>query len=403
MKRLLFFLPDDRFFLSHFLARARAAKAAGFDVVVLGREGEQAQAIRAQGMRFIGLPLRRDRLNPVREFFRVFLRVLKVYRQERPDVLHHIAIRPILHGSLAARLLGLRGVINAPVGMGYVFSSNQLKARFLRPIVRGLLRLLLHPPGAMVVFENPDDLQANADLGAVRADECVLIRGAGVDVHAFRPQPPASSVPVVTLAARMLRDKGVEEFAQAARLLRERGVVARFRLAGGLDSSNPTSIPEARLRAWQDEGVLEWLGHCTDMAAVWNASHIACLPSYREGLPKALLEALACGLPVVATDVPGCRETVEPQGNGLLVPARDSLALADALERLIASPELRERFGRRSREKAVSEFSDELVVAATLDLYAQAARHGAPAAHPGIDPLDDDEGSMNLSDVYGRK
>jgi glycosyltransferase involved in cell wall biosynthesis len=373
--KLLFFVPEDKFFVSHFLARGRAAQAAGYEVVVLGREGRQADAIRADGMRFIGLPLRRDRINPVREFFRVFLQVLKVYRQERPDVLHHIAIRPILHGSLAARLLRLRGVINAPVGMGYVFSSDQLKARFLRPIVRTLLRVLLHPPGAMVVFENPDDLRANADLGTVRMDECVLIRGAGVDVAAFHPHPARSDVPVVTLAARMLRDKGVEEFAEAARMLQQRGVRARFRLAGGLDPTNPTSIPEARLRAWHDEGIVEWLGHCTDMPAVWNETDIACLPSYREGLPKALLEALACGLPVVATDVPGCRETVEPEANGLLVPARDSAALAAALERLVASPELRERFGRRSREKAVSEFADEVVVAATLDLYAEAACH----------------------------
>lgn len=381
MKRLLFFVPEDRFFLSHFLARGRAAQAAGYEVVVLGRESEQAAAIRAAGMRFVGIPLRRDRLNPVREFFRVFLAVLKVYRRERPDVLHHVAIRPIFHGSLAARLLRFKGVINAPVGMGYVFSSDQLKARLLRPVVRTLLRLLLHPPGALVVFENPDDLRANARLGAVREDECVLIRGAGVDIETFRPHPlRGGSEVVVTLAARMLRDKGVEEFAEAARILRARGVPAHFVLAGGLDSTNPTGIREAQIRAWQEEGIVEWLGHCTDMAEVWGNTDIACLPSYREGLPKALLEALACGLPVVATDVPGCRETVEPGANGLLVPARDASALADALGQLIASPELRERFGRRSREKAVSEFADGVVVAATMALYAEAARHQESAA-----------------------
>jgi glycosyltransferase involved in cell wall biosynthesis len=178
----------------------------------------------------------------------------------------------------------------------------------------------------------------------------------------------------------MLRDKGVEEFAAAARSLRARGVQARFRLAGGTDPVNPTSIRESQLQAWVEEGVVEWLGHCTDMAAVWNETDIACLPSYREGLPKALLEALACGLPVVTTDVPGCRETVEPGANGLLVPARDSQALADALERLIASPDLREQFGRRSREKAVAEFSDAVVVAATLGLYREAARQTGTGA-----------------------
>lgn len=384
MKRLLFFVPEDRFFLSHFLARGRAAQSAGFDVVVLGRQSDQAEAIRAEGMRFVPLPLRRDRLNPVREFFRVFLQVLKVYRRERPDVVHHVAIRPILHGSLAARLLRMRNVINAPVGMGYVFSSDQLKARVLRPIVRTLLRLLLHPPGAMVVFENPDDLRANAELGTVRADECVLIRGAGVDVASFRPHAGSSELPVVTLAARMLRDKGVEEFAQAARELKRRGVKAIFRLAGDVDPTNPTSLTAAQLQAWHDEGTVDWLGHCTDMPAVWGESDIACLPSYREGLPKALLEALACGLPVVATDVPGCRETVDPGANGFLVPARDSVALADALQALIVSPELRERFGQRSRDKAVTEFADEVVVAATLSLYDEAVRTGHADHHGSV-------------------
>lgn len=194
----------------------------------------------------------------------------------------------------------------------------------------------MHPPGGVVVFENPDDLDANVRAGAARRPDCALIRGAGVDTRRYVPKPQAGNPPVVTLAARMLRDKGVQEFVAAARELRARGVPARFRRAGACDPANPTSIPEAQLRAWQAEGVVEWLGHCEDMAPVWGATDIACLPSYREGLPKALLEALACGLPVVATDVPGCRETVEPGANGLLVPARDSKALADALEQLFA-------------------------------------------------------------------
>lgn len=375
MAKLLFFVAEDWFFLSHFLARAKAARAAGFEVVVLARDGGQAQAIEAEGLRFVPLKLQRGGTNPLRELGVVW-QVLQTYRRERPDVLHHVALKAVIYGTLAARLLGIKGVINAPVGMGYVFTSQDRKARLLRPLVSTLLRLFLHPPAAVVVFENPDDLRANTQSGAARQAGCALIRGAGVDTGRYAPRAATGRPPVVTLAARMLRDKGVEEFVAAARELTGRGVQARFRLAGGTDPANPTSIPEAQLRSWQDEGIVEWLGHCDDMARVWAETDIACLPSYREGLPKALLEALACGLPIVATDVPGCRETVEPHANGLLVPARESRALAQALETLIRSAPLREKFGRRSREKAVTEFADEVVVDATLRLYRQAARLG---------------------------
>lgn len=375
MAKLLFFVAEDWFFLSHFLVRAKAAQAAGFEVVVLARDGGHSHAIESEGLRFVPLKLQRGGTNPLREM-RVVWQVLQTYRRERPDVLHHVALKAVIYGTLAARVLGIKGVINAPVGMGYVFTSQDRKARLLRPLVSTLLRLFLHPPEAVVVFENPDDLRANTEVGAARQAECALIRGAGVDTRRYAPHVGKGGPPVVTLAARMLRDKGVEEFVAAARELSVRGVHARFRLAGGTDPANPTSIPVAQLRSWQAEAVVEWLGHCDDMAQVWGDTDIACLPSYREGLPKALLEALACGLPIVATDVPGCRETVEPQCNGLLVPARDSRALAAALEALILSAPLREKFGRRSREKAVAEFADEVVVDATLRLYRRAARIG---------------------------
>jgi glycosyltransferase involved in cell wall biosynthesis len=377
MAKLLFFVAEDWFFHSHFLARATAARDAGFEVVVLAREGAHAAAIRAQGLGFVPLAFRRGGLNPLAELG-VIREVLKVYRRERPDTVHHVALKPIIYGTLVARLLGLRRVINAPVGMGYVFTSGDLKARLLRPFVRAMLKAFLHPAGAVVVFENPDDLRSNIEAGAVRADGATLIRGAGVDTRLYRPQPSAREVPVVTLAARMLRDKGVEEFVAAARSLAASGVRARFRLAGASDPANPTSISETRLRSWHEEGVVEWMGHCDDMAGVWASTDIACLPSYREGLPKSLLEALACGLPVVATDVPGCRETVEPGRNGLLVPARDSQALADALRRLIEDAGLRNRFGARSRDKALQEFADDVVVAATLRLYRGAPPEGGP-------------------------
>ena len=369
--KLLYFIAEDWFFCSHFLARAEAARDAGFDVVVLAREQRHGDIIRAAGLRLVPLKLESYSINPLREL-RLLRRVIEVYRQEEPALLHHVALKPIIYGSLAARRLGLRPVINAPVGMGYVYSSDALKARLLRPLVTTLLRWLLNPRGGIVVFENNDDLRAQVQVGAVRADNAVLVRGAGVDTRRYHPRDEPSGVPVVTLAARMLRDKGVEEFVAAAGALRDAGVAARFWLVGAVDPRNPASISEAALREWNAEGVVEWLGHCDDMVGVLACTHIACLPSYREGLPKSLLEALACGLPVVTTDVPGCRELVEEGVNGLLVPPRDSVRLAEALRLLIEDASLRRQLGARGRLRAVTEFSDEVVTQATLGIYRRA-------------------------------
>lgn len=369
-RRLLYLITEDWFFCSHFLERAVAARAAGYEVLVLTRigDGGHAQRIRDAGLRLLPLRVQRRSTNPFAELG-VVRQVLATYRRERPDLVHHIALKPILYGTLAARLCGLSAVINAPVGMGFVFTSASWHARLLRPMVHAGLRALLDPPGARVVFENPDDLNALVADGLVRRADCVLIRGAGVDTGRFRPAPEAAGTPVVTLVARMLRDKGIGEFVEAARRLRARGVAACLQLVGEPDPGNPAAIPEAELRAWHDDGVIRWLGRREDIPEILAASHVVCLPSYREGLPKSLLEGLAAGRPLVATDVPGCREAVIDGETGLRVPARDPAALADALARLLQDPPLRARMGTRGRELAQEAFSTRIVVARTLALY----------------------------------
>jgi glycosyltransferase involved in cell wall biosynthesis len=367
-RKLLFLVAEDWFFCSHFLHRARAARDAGFQVVVVTNVGKHGALIEGEGFRLVPLGLRRGGLNPLGELA-TLLRIRAIYRRERPDIVHQVALKPVLYGSLVVRTLRVIRVVNAPVGMGYVFTSQDAKARLLRPLVQALLKFTLQVPSGVVVFENPDDLRAHAVAGAVARDRAVLIRGAGVDVQHFQPVRRDAGEVVITLVARMLYDKGVAEFAQAARLLRAKGVAARFRLVGGLDTANPSCIPQAVLDSWCRDGDVEWLGHQTDVRAVWQSTDIACLPSYREGLPKSSLEALACGLPLVTTDVPGCRETVVDGDNGILVPARDAVALAAALEKLATDDALRRRMGERGRERAVQEFSDEIVIAATLRLY----------------------------------
>ncbi|CAG1020783.1 galacturonosyltransferase [Methylococcales bacterium] len=366
--RLLFLITEDWFFCSHFLARAMAARDAGYDVLVVARERDKADLVRAQDMKFIALEFSRKSLNPLSEL-RVFLAILEIYRREKPTLVHHIASKPILYGSLAALLTGIRGIVNAPVGMGYVFSSNDLKARLLRPFLKFGYRLLINPRGSKVIFENQDDLGSFVQEGAVRPEDAVLIKGAGVDLSEFHPSTKTTGEVVVVLVARMLKDKGIMEFIEAARILKQRGVVARFVLVGDIDQHNHAAIDKSVLLQWSAQGVVDWWGHRSDIPEVLQQADIACLPSYREGLPKALLEAMAAGLPCVATDVPGCREAVRDGENGLLVPVRNPEALALALEQLIADPRLRHRLGQRGRQRIEQEFSTEHVVAQTLSLY----------------------------------
>jgi glycosyltransferase involved in cell wall biosynthesis len=368
MPKLLYFISEDWFFWSHFFDRAKAAQLAGYEVVVLTRLGRHGDALREAGFRVIGLRMDRSSTNPLRELG-VLRQVWRAYRAESPDLLHHVALKPILYGSLIARWLGFKAVVNAPVGMGYVFTERGSRGRFLRWCVHLALRMLLNPRGSKVVFENREDLGASVAVGSVRAQDAVLIQGAGVDTEMFCPQVSAEGEPLVVLGARMLRDKGVFEFVEAARLLKGRGVAVRCVLVGAPDLANPTSVTTQQMADWQARGIVECWGHRDDMADVLRGSHIACLPSYREGLPKFLLEAMACGLAVVSTDVPGCREAVRHGETGLLVPAGDASALAAALEHLLCHSAVREAMGRRGRALACNVFAVPLITRLTMDLY----------------------------------
>lgn len=366
---LLYFVTEDWFFCSHFIERAVAAQRAGYEVSVLTRVREHGDRIRAEGLSLIPIEIQRKGLNPFRELSTI-LQLILIYRRERPHLVHHFALKPIIYGTLASWLASIEHCVNAPVGMGFVFSSSSRLARLIRPMVRLTLRALLNPSGSRVVFENADDLAEAVASGLVRSQAAVLIRGAGVDIVRFRPYPELDGIPKVVLVARMLWEKGVGEFVEAARRLRARKVAARFLLVGAPDSESPAAIPVSQLQAWARENVVEWWGQRSDIAEILADSHIVCLPSYyREGLPKALLEALAAGRPIVATDAPGCREAVRHGDNGFLVPNRDPEALAEALARLIQDPLLRQRMGACGRRRAETEFASSLVCEATLALY----------------------------------
>ncbi|WP_298213864.1 glycosyltransferase family 4 protein [Acidocella sp.] len=383
---LVFLIMEDWFFLSHFQARARAAQAAGWRVAVIARQSEAAADIRAAGFEFYAAALDRKRLNPFRELA-LSLWLARLYRRLRPDVVHHIALKPIILGGVAARLAGGPAVLNAPIGLGFVFSSRKLLARALRPFVSLGLRATMNPRRGLAVFENPDDLNAMVGAGMVRRERARLVRGAGVDLRQFQPAPEPEGTVRVLLAARLIREKGIGVYAAAARQLRGR---AEFWLAGAPDASNPNPVTEAELRQWEGEGILHWLGPVRDMAGLLRQVHVFTLPStYREGLPKVILEAMAAGRPVVATDIPGCREAVAAEETGYLVPPGDASALAAALARLIIDPALRRRLGMAGRARVERYFSDENVCAETLRLY-EALRAGTPFTAPATTPPDPD-------------
>jgi glycosyltransferase involved in cell wall biosynthesis len=366
--KLIFFVTVDWFFCSHFLGRAVSAREAGYEVLVLTDVDHHGEVIRAAGLRLQHLPISRSSLNLFGALL-ALLRIVRVYRCEQPDLIHHVALKPILLGGLAARLVGCRSVVNAVVGGGYAFTSPHHAVRMIRPLLMLGLRLVLNPPGSRVVFENGDDLAGFSEDRLVCQEDAVLIRGSGVDPSRFPPRGATHGLPVVILVARLLWDKGIGEFVGAARALRQRGLQARFAIVGDVDPDNRACIDTATLDTWRSEGAVELWGFRSDIPEVLAATDIACLPSYREGLPKSLLEAMAARLPCVTTDVPGCREAVRDGDNGLLVPARDALALADALERLLRDPALARKMGERGRQRLEQEFSAQHVNESTLALY----------------------------------
>jgi glycosyltransferase involved in cell wall biosynthesis len=370
-KKILFVVNDAPFFLSHRLPLALAAKAAGYEVHVATPDSPAAATMIRNGLQFHSIPMHRSSRWLWREF-RSFQSLLNLYRRLQPDLVHHVTIKPVLYGGVAARMAKVPAVVHAVPGLGHVFVDKGLAASLLRLVVKRIYRLAFGHTNLKVIFQNPDDQNLMERAQLVRPSDSVLIRGSGVDMNAFVPQPEDPAEPVVVvLAARMLWTKGVGEFVDAASRLREEKVAARFVLVGESDPGNPSAVPVWQLEKWHDSGVVEWRGSCSDMPQEFAEAHVVCLPSYREGLPKALIEAAACGRPIVASDVPGCREVVRHEENGLLVPAHDPSALAAALRRLVLSRPLRQFLGQRGREIAVAEFGLDRVINETLAVYRQ--------------------------------
>jgi glycosyltransferase involved in cell wall biosynthesis len=364
--KLVYLVTEDWYFVSHRLPMARAARAAGFEVHVATRVAQHASAIEQEGFVLHPLSWTRGRLDPL-HFAKSVGEVRRLYRRLQPDMAHHVALVPTVIGSLAA--LGLPfPCINAVAGLGFAFTSRGPKARAVRFTLSVLLRRLLRRRKSIALVQNPDDRKALQAIG-VPAAKITLIPGSGVDTKRLQPSPEPNPPITVAFVGRLLADKGLYTLLEAHRLLEQRGCPVYLLIAGAADPANPASIPASVLAEWKQRAGVTFLGHVSDIRTVWKQAHMAVLPSRREGLPLSLLEAAAYGRPLVATDVPGCREIARRGVNALLVPPDDATALADALEQLAADSELRHRYGAASRHLAETEFSSTRIGEEIVALY----------------------------------
>ena len=379
--RVLLLANTDWYLFNFRLGLARALREAGHEVHLAAPHGDFRQRLEAEGFAFHPVRMSRRGVNPLVEAAAV-RRMASLYREVRPDLVHHFTIKAVVQGSLAARRAGVGAVVNAVAGLGYAFTDRSARARAIRLALLPTLRRALR--GTELVLQNPDDRDALEAAGVIAPGTAHLIRGSGVSVSRFVPTPEPEGRPLVVLASRMLWGKGVETFVHAAERVRRVLPRARFALVGPTDEGNPGAVPEAQLHAWVDARAVEWWGYRGDMAAVLAQAHVVCLPTeYGEGVPRVLIEGAASGRALVATDTPGCREIVRDGETGFLVRPGDPEALAFALLELLPDRSLRQRLGAAARALAVGEFSAERVIADTFRVYGVAAPgFGTPPAPP---------------------
>ena len=369
-RRLLFLVNNPAFFLSHRLPVALAAQASGFDVHVATMDGPAVVDIRGHGLTHHVIPMSRSGRQPLQEC-RSLYAFWRLFRRLKPELVHAVTIKPVLYGGIAARVAGVPAFVAAVSGLGFIFMRREGRFDGLRLAATQLYRLALGHRNSRVIFQNANDRMELRRAGVVQPGQAVMIRGSGVDLEAYPHVPEPAAAPVAIMVARLLTDKGVREFVEAARMTAGHPSGLRWVLVGGPDSGNPASITDEEFNRWQDEGVVICMGERTDVAELYQNAHIAVLPSYREGLPRSLVEAAASGRAVVTTDVPGCRDAIEPGVTGLLVPARDARALADAVLELAIDPGRRQAMGAAGRRLAEQAFDIKKVVQAHLDIYAQ--------------------------------
>ena len=366
--KLFIVVSEDWSFWSHRLSLALSAIDAGFDVTVVTRLRKFEKLIKEKGINAININFRRSSNTPLIDLYNL-IKLIIIFKKEKPDIIHNVALKTTLLGSIAGLFTSNSKIVNAFTGLGYVFSSDRLRARIIRTLIRPLFGLIIRRRNYWAIFQNPDDMELFSNLRLTVPERTVLIRGSGVDLGDFFKTIDKNEIPIVMLASRMLWDKGISEFIEAAKRAHQNNINAKFLLVGDVDIDNPMSIPISILNKWAKEDYIKWEGHSANMHQTLCSASIICLPSYREGLPKILLEAAATGRPLIATDVPGCREIVKDGYNGILVNLKDVNSLYNGIITLVDNTEMRKRMGKNSRKLVENELSTEIINSQTLTLY----------------------------------
>ena len=366
--KLFFIVSEDKSFWSHRLSLALSAIDAGYDVTLVSNFNKLESKIKNRGVNVININFVRSSKHPFTDLKNIF-KLIFILRKEKPDIIHNVALKTILIASIAGLFSKKMVIINAFTGLGYVFSSDQLHAKLIRFFIKPIFKLLFRRSNYWTIFQNPDDMNLFERLGLINLNQSTLIRGSGVETNKFIQSDDLNKIPVVMLASRMLWDKGVGEFVKVAKRAYKNKINAEFMLVGGIDNDNPMSIPLSTLKQWVSNGDVQWEGHSDNMPDMLASASIVCLPSYREGLPKVLLEAAAIGRPLIASDAPGCREIVRDKYNGLLVKMRDADSLYEAVLMLVNNRKMRETMGRNSRTLVETELSTTIINTQTIELY----------------------------------
>lgn len=369
-KKILFLVNDLSFFISHRLQIAESAVALDYSVFVgYGELGDcKIGFLKKRNIEVIYIPMDRAGMNPFKEIKSLFL-IFKSFSKIKPDIVHLVTIKPYLYGGIIARMIGVKGVVSSVSGLGTLFIDKKLNAKVLRILLYPIYKYAFNHPNQIVIFQNNDDLNEFTKKKILKFSKTIIISGSGVELKNFVNLEEPFGTPVVCFAARLIKDKGVFEYISAARLIKKRGIEAKFLLAGDLDTKNPTGLNFSEVQEIKNEGLIEVLGYHNEIPDLYAKSNIICLPSYREGLPKSLIEAAAASRAVVTTDVPGCRDAILHNKTGILVPVKNAAKLAEAIIWLIQNPSKRVKMGKAGRELAEEKFQIQKVIENHLIIY----------------------------------
>ena len=367
--KILFFVTEDWYFYSHRLPLALGAIKEGYEVYLVTKTINHGNKIKNHGINLISLDINRGKISPFADFI-LLIKLIKILYHIKPNIVHNVALKPILYGSIAAFITRIPNCINNFAGLGYIFISNSIKAKVANLIIKPIFSLLLNRKNNRSIFQNQDDLDLLVRNKFVNKNCSIIIRGSGVDMSYYKYVPEDNSTNNVILASRLLWDKGIGEFINACKIIMKNNIDnVRFIIVGAVDNQNPSSIKEIDLLKWQKDNIIEWWGYKNNINEVYSDCNIVCLPSYREGLPKSLIEAAACGRAIITTDVPGCREIVLDGYNGILIPKKNTKQLAIAIQKLLNEPATRNKMGRNGVKHVRDNFTIENIVTQYITLY----------------------------------